>query len=79
MEQELPTLPEHLSSIPVFSGVRIALLFGGFLGTVLSDLFQCTSSDYFFVIFKLFCLQKLCELNYDRLTKQIFLYTVYMI
>ena len=23
MEQELPTLPEHLSSPPVFSGVRV--------------------------------------------------------
>jgi len=25
VEQKLPTLPEHLSSLPIFSGVRVTL------------------------------------------------------
>ena len=62
-----PSLPEYLSSSPVFSGVRIArsialcvmvyrsLCFVLFLLTfVLSVLFWFTTSDYPFVIFKLF-------------------------
>jgi hypothetical protein len=66
--QELPTLPEHLSSPPVFSGfvlldlkvymyvlwivVRPFVLF--LLAIVLSVLLQLTDVDYPFGIFKLF-------------------------
>ena len=68
MEQELPTLPEHLSSLTDFSGVRVArslvlcvcfvdrlLPFVLFvLAIVLSVLFRYTDSDYLFGISKLF-------------------------
>ena len=68
MVQELPTLPENLSSPPVFSGVRVArslalcvcvidrcLFFVLFhLAIVLSILLRFTDSDYPFSIFKLF-------------------------
>ena len=65
VEQELPTLPEHLSSPPVFSGVRVTrslalcvcfadrcpfVLF--LLVIVLSVLLRFTDSDYPFGIFK---------------------------
>jgi hypothetical protein len=66
VEQELLTLPENLSSPPVFSGVRHArslvlcvcivdrsfVLF--ILTIVLSVLLRFTDSDYPFDIFKLF-------------------------
>ena len=67
VEQELPTLLEHLSSPPVFSGVRVTrslvlyvlcivvcpfVLF--LLAIVLSVLLRNTDSDYPFGIFKLF-------------------------
>ena len=66
MEQELPILSEYLSSLPVLSGVRVALslvfcvvfcteLFV-FLAIVLSVLLRFTASDYSFGIFKLFFL-----------------------
>jgi hypothetical protein len=68
VEQERLTLPEHLSSLPVFSGVRVnrslvlyvcfvdrCLSFVLFLlAIVLSVLFRFTDSDYPFGIFKLF-------------------------
>jgi hypothetical protein len=68
VEQELLTLPVHLSSPPVFSGVRVTrslvlyvcfvdhcLSFCTFLlAIVLSVLLQYTDSDYPFGIFKLF-------------------------
>jgi hypothetical protein len=68
MEQELLTLPEHPSSPPDFSGVRVSrslvlyvcfvdrcLSFVPFLlGIVLSVLLRYTDSDYPFGIFKLF-------------------------
>jgi len=68
VEQELPTLPEHLSSPPVFSGVRVTrslvvyvcfvdrcLSFCTFfLVIVLSVLLRFTDSVYPFGIFKLF-------------------------
>ena len=68
MEQELPTLPEHLSSPPVYSGVRVTrylILYVCFvdrclsfvyflLAIVLSVLLRYTDSDYPFGIFKLF-------------------------
>jgi len=69
VEQELLTLPEHLSSPPVFSGVRVTrslLLYVCFedlclslctlflLAIVLSVLLRYTDSDYPFGIFKLF-------------------------
>jgi hypothetical protein len=64
VEQELLTLPEHLSSPPVFSGVRITrslvcpfVLF--LLAIVLSVLLRYTVSDCPFGIFKLF-------LHYER-------------
>ena len=61
-----PTLPEHLSSPPVFSGIRVArsfvfcLMFGRssfvlfLLTIVLSVLLHFTASDCPFGIFKLF-------------------------
>ena len=63
VEQELPTLPEHISSLPVFSGVRVTqsvvlcfvdrcfVLFR--LAIVLSVL-RFTDSDHPFDIFNLF-------------------------
>ena len=66
LEQELLTLPEHPSSLPVFSGVRVTrylvlcvcvvdlcMSFCTF-SIVLSVLLQFTDSDYPFGIFKLF-------------------------
>ena len=68
VEQELITLPEHLSSPPVFSGVHVTrslvlcvcfvdhwVSFCTFflLAIVLSVLFRFTDSDYSFGIFKL--------------------------
>ena len=68
VKQELPTLPEHLSSPPVFSGVCVtrslvlcvcfidgclSFCFFFLLAIVLSVL-QFTDSDYHFGIFKLF-------------------------
>jgi hypothetical protein len=71
VEQELPTLPEHLSSFPVFSGVYVArslVLCVGFvdscffpfvlLAIVLSVL-RYADSDYPFGIFK----SSWCKLN----------------
>ena len=68
MEQKPLTLPEHLSSPSVFSGVRVTrslLLYVCFVdrclsfctfcwAIVLSVLLRYTDSDYFFDIFKLF-------------------------
>ena len=66
VEQELPTLPEHLNAPSIFSGVCTArslifyvmfcrLLFVLFLyAIVLSVLLQFTASDYSFVVFKIF-------------------------
>ena len=63
VEQELPTLPEHLNSSPFFSGFRgtrslwyiyVYVLF--LLAIVLSVLLRYTDSDYPFGIFKLFLL-----------------------
>ena len=68
MEQELPTLPEHLDSPPVFGGIRAAqsivfsVVFYRSLFVPLSfSLVHCTvypspiyDSDYHFGIFKLF-------------------------
>ena len=70
VEQELFTLPEHLNSPPVFSGVRVTrsivlcvcfvdrCLPNFFLAIVLSVLLRKTDSDYHFVIFKLFLLNE---------------------
>jgi hypothetical protein len=70
VEQELLTLPEHLSSPPVFSGVRVArylvfsvvfcrLLLVHFLLFIMTRiLLLLTDSDYTFGIFKLFLLLK---------------------
>jgi len=66
VEQELLTLPEDMSSLPVFSGVHVAryLVFcvmfcGSFfvlflLAILMSILLRFTASDYSFGIFKLF-------------------------
>ena len=68
MEQELSIIPEHMSSPPGFSGVRVTifsficmfcrslfvLLYFFFLAIVLSVLLRYTDSDYPFGIFKLF-------------------------
>jgi len=69
VEQELLTLPEHMSSPPVFSGVRgtrSLVLYVCFVdrclsfctfsfGHCVSVLLRYTDSDYPFGIFKLFC------------------------
>jgi hypothetical protein len=68
VDQELLTLPEHLSSPPIFSGVRVSgslVLYVCFvdrclsfvlflLAIVLSVHLRFTDSDYLFGIFKLF-------------------------
>jgi len=68
VEQELLTLPEHLSSPPVFTGVRVTrslvlyvfcrslfvLLYFFLLAIVLSVLLRYTDSGCSFGIFKLF-------------------------
>ena len=68
MEQELLTLPEHLSSPPVFSDVRVArclifcvvfyrslfVLFSFLFAIVLSVLLIFTAFEYTFGIRKLF-------------------------
>jgi hypothetical protein len=74
VEQKLLTLPEHIGSPPVFSGVRVTLSlvlcvcfvdrclsFCPFSFGELSVLCQSTDSDYPFGIFKLF----LHEVRYD--------------
>ena len=75
MEQELPTLPEHLTSSPVLSGVRVirSLVLCMFLeivvfpfvlfllAIVLYVLLRYTDSDYPFAIFKLF-LRKILDI-----------------
>ena len=67
MEQQLITLPEHMSSSPVFRGVRVTRTlvlyvcfvdvvcpFVLFLLAIVLSVFRFTDSDYSFVIFKLF-------------------------
>ena len=60
VEQELPTLPEHLSSLPVFIGVCVAQSLVSFLCSVLLNIVLCIlcplimTYDYLFDIFKLF-------------------------
>ena len=63
MEQELSTLPEKLSSPPVFSGVRVTpslIIFAMFcrslfvLLVIVLSVLRFTDSDYPFGIFKLF-------------------------
>ena len=77
VEQELLTHPEHMSSPPVFSGVRVtrslvlcvcfvdsSLSFCLFLlAIVLSVLLRFTYSDYSFGIFKLFLSFFYCRLK----------------
>ena len=46
LEQELLALPEHLSSPPVFSGVRVTRFLFVLLVIVLSVLLRYTDSDY---------------------------------
>ena len=65
LEQELPTLPENLSSPLIISVVRVArllvfsvvfcrLLFVLFLLTIVLSVLRFTDSDYSFGIFKVF-------------------------
>jgi hypothetical protein len=75
VEHELLTLPEHLRSPPVFSGVRVTLSsvlcvcfvdrflsFCNFLLAIVLSVLRYTDSDYPFGIFKLFWLNfKLTE------------------
>ena len=75
VEQELPTIPEHLSSLPVFSGVRVTRflvicvmccrsLFVLFpLATVFSVFLPITASDNHFGIFKLFLMNVYINLS----------------
>jgi len=53
VEQELPTLPVHLTSPPVFCGVRVTRSLDlCLLAIVLSVLLRYTDSDYPFGIFQ---------------------------
>ena len=76
VERELITLPEHLSSAPVFSGVRVTrslvlyvmfcrslfvLLFFFLMAIVLPVLLRFTDSDDPFGIFKLFVMKRLSD------------------
>jgi hypothetical protein len=56
VEQELLTLPKHLNSLPVFSGVHVtrSLVLYVCLAIMLSVLHRFMNSDYPFGIFKLF-------------------------
>ena len=67
MEKQLLTLPEHMSSPPVFRGVRVTRTlvlyvcfvdvvcpFVLFLLAIVLSVFRFTDSDYSFVIVKLF-------------------------
>ena len=63
VEQELPTLPEHPRSTPVFSGVRFfrslvlcVMVYPHvrFLLAIVLSVLRFTDSDYPFGIFKLF-------------------------
>ena len=67
VEKELPTLPEHMSSPPVFSGVCVTrslvlyvcfvdrcLSFCTFSFVIVLSVLRFTDSDYPFGIFKLF-------------------------
>ena len=68
MEQELLTLPEHMSSLPVFSWVRVIsivsfqcmfcrslfVLLYFFLLAIVMSVFRYADFDYLFGIFKLF-------------------------
>ena len=67
VEQELPTLPEHMSSTQVFNGVRVAILsflcsvlqivvcsFVIFLLAIVLSVLRFTEYDYHFGIFKPF-------------------------
>ena len=76
VEQELHTLPGHLSSPPVFSGVRVTrslVLYVVFpfvlflLAIVFSVLLRYTDSDCPFGIFKLFLSTFVCS---DEMFKQ---------
>ena len=83
MEQELPTLPEHLTSSPVLSGVRVirslflcVCFFRSLfvlLAIVLYVLLRYTDSDYPFGIFKLFLLKILDTAQTGVLSKHIYL------
>jgi hypothetical protein len=55
VEQELPTLPEHLSSPPVFSGVHVtrSLVLYVFLLAIVLSVLRHMAFDYSFGIFKL--------------------------
>ena len=81
VEQKLLTLPQHLSSPPVFSGVRVTqsfvlyamfcrLLFVLFVlfpsVIVLSVLLHFTDSDYPFGNFKLFFLNPACSTSWSK-------------
>ena len=64
VEQELPALPEHLSSPLVFNGIRVTLVLF-FLLTIVLSVLRYTDSDYSFGIFKLF-------LYVDNMQKEIY-------
>ena len=76
VEQELRTLPEHMSSLSIFSWVRIAqslvfcVMFCGslfvlfLLAIVLSVFLRITASDYPFDIFELFSWYKVENKSY---------------
>jgi hypothetical protein len=53
VEQELPTLPEHLSSLPVFSGIYVARS----LASHVMFVFHCLSICPFLLVIVLFVLR----------------------
>ena len=80
VEHELPTLPEHLSSPPVFSGVRVTRSlvlqivicpFALFLLAIVLSVLRYSDSDYPFGIFKHFSRQIASQF---KLSMQIVIY-----
>ena len=71
VEQELPTLPEYLSSTPDCSGVRVArsfvfyVVFCRSLLAIALFVPQYTASDYLCGIFKLFLMTTLCSKRFS--------------
>ena len=54
VEQELPTLPDHLSSPPVFSGVRVTLSLVSYICIGHRCLFFCTFSFGHCVVYSIY-------------------------
>jgi len=93
VEQELLTLPEHLSSPPVFTGVRVTrslvlyvfcrslfvLLYFFLLAIVLSVLLRYTDSGCSFGIFKLFNCLRSNNIVIEYFLTDLYVFKIYVI